>query len=97
MDAGFWWQDPLALEAAYRQLAADLPGGPIKSASPVYVRDLGIEVPSGHLVTGHIIATDPRGQSLLPKSASATASTRRSHERRGRCLSRHSRFCRVQG
>jgi hypothetical protein len=44
----------------------------IKSITPVYVRDLGIEVPSGHLVTGHIIATDPRGQSLLPKN-SATA------------------------
>jgi hypothetical protein len=27
-------------------------------------------MPSGHLVTGHIIATDPRGQSLLPKSSS---------------------------
>jgi hypothetical protein len=73
IDAGFWCQDPLALEAAYRQLAVDLPGGPIKSASPVHVRDLGIEVPSGHLVTGHIIATDPRGQSLLPKSTSAPA------------------------
>ncbi len=67
-DAGFWCQDPLALEALYRPLAAS-----IKSAMPVYVRDLGIEVPSGHLVTGHIIATDPRGQSLLPKSASAPA------------------------
>ena len=43
----------------------------VKSATPVYVRDIGIEVPSGHLVTGHIIATDPRGQSLLPKSSSA--------------------------
>jgi mannose-6-phosphate isomerase-like protein (cupin superfamily) len=65
-DAGFWCQDPLALEALYRPLAASF-----KSAMPVYVRDIGIEVPSGHLVTGHIIATDPRGQSLLPKSASA--------------------------
>jgi hypothetical protein len=66
--AGFWCQDPLALEAAYRPLA-----GEVKSAMPVYVRDIGIEVPSGHLVTGHIIATDPRGQSLLPKSTSAPA------------------------
>ena len=49
------------------------PTVPIKSAMPVYVRDIGIEVPSGRLVTGHIIATDPRGQSLLPKSTSATA------------------------
>jgi hypothetical protein len=65
-DAGFWCQDPLALEAAYRPLADQ-----VKSAMPVYVRDLGIEVPSGHLVTGHIVATDPRDQSLLPKSASA--------------------------
>ncbi len=73
-DAGFWLQDPLALDALYRPLAAGSPDGLIKSATPVYVRDIGIEVPSGHLVTGHIIATDPRGQSLLPKSASAAAS-----------------------
>jgi hypothetical protein len=39
------------------------------------VRDIGIEIPSGHLVTGHIIATDPRGQSLLPKSTSIAADT----------------------
>src|SRR6195952_2530700 len=50
-------------------------GGPVKSAGPVYVRDIGIEIPSGRLTTGHIIATDPRGQSLLPKSTSATADT----------------------
>jgi hypothetical protein len=68
-DAGFWLQDPLALDALFRPLAAGL----ITSASPVYIRDIGIEVPSGHLVTGHIIATDPHGQSLLPKSASAAA------------------------
>jgi hypothetical protein len=37
----------------------------------VHVRDLGIEAPSGHLVTGHIIATDPRGGAVLPKSAAA--------------------------
>src|ERR1700709_1036403 len=66
-DAGFWLQDPLALDALFKPLAGSL----IKSATPVYVRDIGIEVPSGHLVTGHIIATDPRGQSLLPKSSSA--------------------------
>jgi len=66
-DAGFWCQDPLAPDAAYRPLAVD----GIKTPMPVFVRDLGIEVPSGHLVTGHIIATDPRGQSLLPKGASA--------------------------
>jgi hypothetical protein len=72
-DAGFWCQDPLALEALYRPLAIDALDSPLKSAMPVYVRDIGIEVPSGHLVTGHIIATDPRGQSLLPKSASASA------------------------
>ncbi len=39
------------------------------------MRDIGIEVPSGRLTTGHIIATDPRGQSLLPKSTSAAADT----------------------
>jgi quercetin dioxygenase-like cupin family protein len=68
-DAGFWLQDPLALDALFKPLA----DGAIKSATPVYVRDIGIEVPSGHLVTGHIIATDPLGQSLLPKSSSASA------------------------
>ena len=71
-DACFWLQDPLELEALYKPLAA---GASIKSNAPVYVRDIGIEVPSGRLTTGHIIATDPRGQSLLPKSASATADT----------------------
>ncbi|HTO66537.1 MAG TPA: hypothetical protein VMM15_35405 [Bradyrhizobium sp.] len=68
-DAGFWLQDPLALDALFRPLADGL----LKSATPAYVRDIGIEIPSGHLVTGHIIATDPPGQSLLPKSTSAAA------------------------
>jgi quercetin dioxygenase-like cupin family protein len=68
-DAGFWLQDPLALDALFKPLADST----LKSAMPVYVRDIGIEVPSGRLVTGHIIATDPRGQSLLPKSTTATA------------------------
>ena len=63
--AAFWLQDPLALSALYKPLA----GGVIKSDAPVYLRDLEIEIPGGHLVTGHIIATDPRGQSLLPKSS----------------------------
>lgn len=66
--AGFWLQDPLALDALFKPLA----GGTIKSASQVYVRDIGIEGPSGDLVTGHIIATDPHGQSLLPKSSTAS-------------------------
>jgi quercetin dioxygenase-like cupin family protein len=66
-DAGFWLQDPLSLDALFKPLA----DGAIKSTMPVYVRDIGIEVPSGHLATGHIIATDPKGHSLLPKSASA--------------------------
>jgi quercetin dioxygenase-like cupin family protein len=70
--AGFWLQDPLALDALYKPLVAGLPDSLIKSATPVYVRDMGIEAPSGHLVTGHIIATDPGDCSLLPKSASAT-------------------------
>ncbi len=69
--AGFWLQDPLALDALFKPLA----DGVVKSAIPVYVRDLQIEVPSGHLATGHIIATDPHGQSLLPKSTSAMADT----------------------
>lgn len=67
-EAGFWLQDPLALDALFKPLT----DGAIKSDLPVYVRDIGIEVPSGHLVTGHIIATDPRDRSLLPKSASAS-------------------------
>ena len=69
-DGGFWLQDPLALHALYRPLRQDSIDAPIRSALPLYVRDLGIEIPSGHLVTGHILATDPRGQSLLPKSTS---------------------------
>ena len=71
--AGFWFQDPLALDALYKPLAEASPGVPLKSDSVVYLRDLGITGPSGHLVTGHIIATDPGGQSLLPKSASGNA------------------------
>lgn len=73
IDAGFWYQDPLSLGALYRKLVDDLPGGPVKSPSPVHVRDLEIESPSGHLAVGHIIATDPQGQSLLPKSPTARA------------------------
>jgi hypothetical protein len=69
--AGFWLQDPLALDALFRPMA----DGAIKSATPVYVRDIGIEAPSGDLVTGQIIATDPRGHSLLPKSTTAPADT----------------------
>jgi hypothetical protein len=71
-DACFWLQDPLELEALYKPLAA---GAPVKSTGTVYVRDIGIEIPSGRLTTGHIIATDPPGQSLLPKSASESADT----------------------
>jgi hypothetical protein len=71
--AGFWVQDPLELGALYRPMAEASPGVPIKSDTTIYLRDLGIKSPSGHLVTGHIIATDPRGQSLLPKSASGAA------------------------
>jgi hypothetical protein len=41
---------------------------------PVHVRDLGIEIPSGRLAIGHIIATDPSGRSVLPKSESTAAS-----------------------
>lgn len=73
--AGFWLQDPLALDALYRPLAAGAAEGSIRSPMPVHVRDLGIEAPSGHLVTGHVIATDPKGQSLLPKSSAGVADT----------------------
>ena len=66
VDAGFWFQDPRSLAALYKPLQA----GAIKSGSTVYLRDLEIEAPSGHLVTGHIIATDPGSYSLLPKSTS---------------------------
>ena len=68
-EARFWFQDPLSLDALYRPL----PAGIVKSEIPVHLRDLRIEAPSGHLVTGYIIATDPRGQSLLPKSAAGAA------------------------
>jgi hypothetical protein len=71
--AGFWLQDPLSLDALYKPLAEACPGTPIKSDCVVYLRDLGITGPSGDLVTGHIIATDPHGQSVLPKSASGVA------------------------
>ena len=67
--AGFWLQDPLALDALYRPLS----DGSVKSAMPVYVRDIGIEAPSGKLVSGHIIATDPSGHPLLPKTSAAAA------------------------
>ncbi len=70
--AGFWLQEPLSLDALFRPLPA---GGAIKSDGPVFVRDIGIEAPSGHLVTGHIIGTDPRSHSLLPKSLAGTADT----------------------
>jgi hypothetical protein len=66
--ASFWLQDPLSLGALYKPLSSA--DGAIKSAAPIYIRDLEIDVPSGQLVTGHIIATDPGGQSLLPKSSS---------------------------
>lgn len=73
IDAGFWYQDPLSLGALYHRLDDELPGGRVKSPSPIYVRDLEIESPSGHLAVGHIIATDPAGQSLLPKSSTGVA------------------------
>ena len=69
--AGFWLQDPLTLEALFRPLS----DGSVKSPMPVYVRDIGIEAPSGQLVTGHIIATDRAGHALLPKSLSSAADT----------------------
>ncbi len=69
--ADFWVQDALSLDALYKPLPAA--GTSIKSDAPVYVRDLGIEAPSGNLVTGHILATDPRDHSLLPKSSGGGA------------------------
>ncbi len=68
--AGFWYQDPLSLAALYKALPAD---AGVRSDGPVHIRDLELEAPSGQLVSGHIIATDPRGQSLLPKSTTAMA------------------------
>lgn len=69
--ADFWVQDALSLDALYKPLPAA--GTSIESVAPVYVRDLGIEAPSGNLVAGHIIATDPRDHSLLPKSSGGSA------------------------
>lgn len=60
------------MDALYKPLSATSSRSQIKSDTPVHVRDMGIEVPSGHLVTGHIIATDPRGQSILPKSGAGS-------------------------
>lgn len=65
--ACFWFQDALALDALFRAYPADALGA-VVSPMPVHVRDIGIEAPSGHLVTGHIIATDARGGAVLPKS-----------------------------
>ncbi len=73
--ADFWLQDPLSLDALYKPLKEASPGVPIKADCEVYLRDMGIMGPSGGLVTGHIIATDPRGRSLLPKSATGSANT----------------------
>ena len=73
--AAFWLQDPLAMDALYKTLADTALGARVKSVGTVYLRDLGITAPSGDLVTGHIIATDPAGYSLLPKSASGMADT----------------------
>ena len=73
--ACFWLQDPLSLDALYKPLTETAPGATIKADATVYLRDLGITAPSGDLVTGHIIATDPAGYSLLPKSASGAADT----------------------
>ena len=73
--AGFWLQDPLALDALYKPLVMGSAEASIKSPMPVHVRDMGIEAPSGHLVTGHVIATDPKGQALLPKSSTGVADT----------------------
>lgn len=67
--ADFWLQDPLALDALYRPLVVAVADLRIPSAQPVYVRDIGIEAPSGQLMTGHILATDPTDHALLPKSA----------------------------
>lgn len=72
--ADFWFQDPLALDALFRAYPQDALGK-VAASGPVYVRDTGIEAPSGQLVTGHIIATDPRGKALLPKSTAAADAT----------------------
>lgn len=68
--ASFWYQDPYCLSALYRKISETK----IISKRGVYIRDLGIERPSGELVCGHIIATDPDGYSLLPKSHKAAMS-----------------------
>jgi hypothetical protein len=66
--ACFWYQDPLSMAALYKALPADVG---IKSDASVYIRDLELDAPSGQLVSGHIIATDPAEQSLLPKCTTA--------------------------
>lgn len=66
--AGFWLQDAHSVGALYKPLSSD-----IVAPSTVYVRDLGIEAPSGRLATAHIIATDPQGRAVLPKSSTEIA------------------------
>ena len=68
--ASFWYQDPYSLNALYRKISETK----IISKRGVYIRDLGIQHASGELVCGHIIATDPDGYSLLPKSHKAILS-----------------------
>ena len=68
--ADFWFQDPQSIDALYKPLS----DGDIKSGEGVYVRNLGIEGPSGGLVCGHIIATDPAGGRMLPKSTQGAMS-----------------------
>ena len=53
-DAGFWLQDPLSLDALFKPLAASA----IKSTMPIFVRDIGIEVPSGHLTAASSTPTN---------------------------------------
>ena len=67
-DAGFWLQDPLALDALYKPLAGwRRSNRPRRFTCAISASKFQAAIS----ITGHIIATDPRGQSLLPKSASA--------------------------
>ena len=71
-DACFWLQDPLELDALYKPLPtarrSNPPGRFTCATSASRFR-------AAICTTGHIIATDPRGQSLLPKSTSTAADT----------------------
>ena len=90
-NAGFWLEDPLALDALFKPLT----DSPVKSAMPVYVRDIGIEVPA--VISSP--ATSSRPIRAANRSAQEHIGGSGHHmfrQGRGRDLSRHPRLGRIQ-